>query len=484
MNSFIKDDLDFLRFLPKTTADNSKLVTFDVVSLYTNIPHDLGLEAIKYWINKERNAIDPRFTDDFVLGALKLVLERNSFELDNTIYQQLKGTAMGTKAAPTYATLVLGYLENILYERINVKYGVNFSDYLKNNFKCFLDDGFIIWTYRDIDIDDFLSELNSLNASIQFTMDCSESEIPFLDVLVKLKNNAVHTDVFYKVTNSQNYLDFHSCHPRHTKINIPFNLASRIVTIVSDENLRQHRLDELFIFLRKQHYPETIIRYGIKKAIDKGPITTTENHISSTKVLPYVSTHNPSNIDIFPLLKTCESYLKNDEQMKKVLKHYTVVNSKRQPKNFKRLLTSSRFISNENCPSVSKCNTPRCGTCKLLVPQQSYTFKTGFKFTVKNSMNCKSRNVIYCIICDNCQELYIGQTGDELRNRMTVHRQQIRSAELRFLPVSRHLHDCAGGSFKVFPLYQMFGNDIIAREQKEKLFINLIKPKLNAVTHV
>ena len=39
--SFIRDDLDFLTHLPEIAPVNSELITFDVVSLYTNIPHDL-----------------------------------------------------------------------------------------------------------------------------------------------------------------------------------------------------------------------------------------------------------------------------------------------------------------------------------------------------------------------------------------------------------------------------------------------------------
>lgn len=52
---------------------------------------------------------------------------------------------MGTKVAPTYATLVLGYLEDILYDKIEQSSGTEFSDFLKNNVLRFLDDCFIIW---------------------------------------------------------------------------------------------------------------------------------------------------------------------------------------------------------------------------------------------------------------------------------------------------------------------------------------------------
>ena len=51
---------------------------------------------------------------------------------------QVRGTAMGTKFAPTYATLVLAYLEEMLYVQTEIKYGKEFARYIKNNWKRFL----------------------------------------------------------------------------------------------------------------------------------------------------------------------------------------------------------------------------------------------------------------------------------------------------------------------------------------------------------
>ncbi|XP_071124195.1 uncharacterized protein [Mytilus edulis] len=99
--SFIRDDLDFLNHLPKTVNPNSELITFDIVSLYTNIPHDLGITAVKYWLENTENVIENRLTKEFILASLKLILERNIFYFNRTYYHQKKGTAMGTKMAPS-----------------------------------------------------------------------------------------------------------------------------------------------------------------------------------------------------------------------------------------------------------------------------------------------------------------------------------------------------------------------------------------------
>jgi len=82
------------------------IVSFDVVSLYSNIPHDLGIEAIKYWLDKYPTLNQDRFTKDFIIESIKIILHNNYFEFGDDNYKQIKGTAMGTKMAPTYATLV------------------------------------------------------------------------------------------------------------------------------------------------------------------------------------------------------------------------------------------------------------------------------------------------------------------------------------------------------------------------------------------
>jgi hypothetical protein len=48
--------------------------------------------------------------------------------------------SMGTKMAPTYATLVLGYLEHILYEQLLNSYGQEFASYVRQSWPRFLDD--------------------------------------------------------------------------------------------------------------------------------------------------------------------------------------------------------------------------------------------------------------------------------------------------------------------------------------------------------
>ena len=63
------------------------------------------------------------------------------------------------------------------------------------------------------------------------------------------------TDIFYKETNSHDYLNYFSPHPEHKKQNIPYNLAKRIMVFVSDETKMNEMLSELKIWLLSYSYP-------------------------------------------------------------------------------------------------------------------------------------------------------------------------------------------------------------------------------------
>ena len=103
--SYLQDDNHFLREVNKfnkihTLPPNALMVTWDVKSLYTNIPHKEGLEALKTTPDNEKI---PTKKADTILEFSKLVLISNHFKFLGQHYLQMSGTAMGTKMAPYIA---------------------------------------------------------------------------------------------------------------------------------------------------------------------------------------------------------------------------------------------------------------------------------------------------------------------------------------------------------------------------------------------
>ena len=136
---------------------------------------------------------------------------------------------------------------------------------------------------------------------------------------------------------------------------------------------------------------------------------------------------------MFTTIKSNLPILKNNDTMNNFLQNNTVIKGHRQPKNLKQLLTKAKFEDKPNNPhpKVFKCSRANCGICESIIERESFQFKNGSIFHVKSNMDCSSNNLLYVITCQGCGENYIGQTGNETRKRMTVHRQQIRDPNTR-----------------------------------------------------
>ena len=86
---------------------------------------------------------------------------------------------------------------------------------------------------------------------------------------------------------------------------------------------------------------------------------------------------------------------------------------------------------------------------------------------------------MYVIICNGCNKEYIGQTGGQLKERISIYRQHIQQPEYEKIEVKRHLQTGAKGIFKIFPFFKIKENNKILRDCYEDHFIKKFKPELN-----
>ena len=167
--------------------------------------------------------------------------------------------------------------------------------------KRYLDDCFILWNPSWGNVNTLHSILQTLHTQISFTMEYNRKEIPFLDILImKDIHGLLSTDIYRKKTDTQQYLHFRSQHPKNTIKSIPYMLARRICTIVSDKKLLNIRLEELYTTLQQRGYPISLIRTGIDLAL-KIPLSELKNPPpkDSSDPIAYVSTFNVNNPEIF-----------------------------------------------------------------------------------------------------------------------------------------------------------------------------------------
>ena len=211
-------------------------------------------------------------------------------------------------------------------------------------------------------------------------------------------------DIYSKPTDSKRYVPFTSNHPRDCLRNIPFCLARRICAIAEEEETKLKRLSELNTSLRKQKYPIALIENSIKKALQ---IPLKELRKPKEKgreeIIPFVSTHNSNNPNIFPIIKQTFENFQHSKTMSNVFYGKKLIKSMRQAPNLECLLCKSKFMPVEEHFRVNSCGKPL--------------------------FNCESRNLIYVVICQGCQEEYIGEIGCLVKERISVYRQHIRQPQ-------------------------------------------------------
>ncbi|XP_068680426.1 uncharacterized protein [Montipora foliosa] len=156
-------------------ASQRFLYTMDIKSLYTVIPHNSGLEALKYFLNK-RSVLDPPTVTLTRLAELVLTLNftLNAFSFNNEFYHQVGGVVMGSKMSPNYACLFVGYVE----EQI----GQQYTGTIPQLHKRYSDDVVGIACCSRFELEDYIAFVFNFHPALQFTHTISETELPFLDI--------------------------------------------------------------------------------------------------------------------------------------------------------------------------------------------------------------------------------------------------------------------------------------------------------------
>ena len=256
---------------------------FSVESPYTNIPHNKGIDACCFFLQKRTNKYIPTET---ICDLIRIILTMNNFTFNSKHYLQKQGTAMGTRMAPSYANLFLGKFER------HVLLNSPHQPYL---WLRFIDDIFMICTAGPEKLKVFVDYPNNLHSTIKFTCSHSPSNIPFLDIMVSVKDGSIETDVYTKPTDKHQYLLVSSCHPQHDKRAIPFSLALRLRRICSNPDNYKLRTNELIDYLANRGYDKTFLKTQIQRASDIPRTDAFSNKPKTqTETNPFVITYNPA----------------------------------------------------------------------------------------------------------------------------------------------------------------------------------------------
>ena len=238
--------------------DGYQMISFDVVSLFTNVPLDKTIDIIIKKVYKEKR-IKTKIKAGKMRELLYLCTREGHFTFNDETYVQTDGVMMGSPLGSLIANIFMCELETSIIPKL--------TDSVKL-WTRYVDDTFAF--VKPTEIENIHRQLNSYDQHIQFTYETeTERMLSFLDVMIERKDTHLETGVYRKKTNSDLYMNWDSHSPRAWKIGTLKNLTRRAIMISSPNNLEKE-LDHLRkVFHEKNNYPRHITNQIIDEEVER-----------------------------------------------------------------------------------------------------------------------------------------------------------------------------------------------------------------------
>ncbi|BHF75559.1 hypothetical protein SprV_0501865500 [Sparganum proliferum] len=213
---------------------------------------DLAVQTMEPLLREKYDERENRLGHALIIQLLKFCL-KTYFTFDGTIYEQVKGTPMGSPISGLIAEAVLQRLESLVCRHHRPKFWARY-----------VDDTFVV-IERD-QVLTFKEHLNAVFPDIQFTMEEKNNQLAFLDVLVCRKDyGGLKTKVFRKATNTTQILNFNSNPPTSHKRSCVRALYRRVETHCNEMEDKVAELQYLRRVMRANDYPRNFVNQCIRK---------------------------------------------------------------------------------------------------------------------------------------------------------------------------------------------------------------------------
>ena len=274
---------NFLEKLNKfDVRPGDKSISFDVVSLFTNVPLKETINIIADHLYSEKAKLTPPFDKKAFINMLEITTG-GMFLHKDLLFRQTDGVSMGNPLAPTMANFFLAYLETKLFDDPKPFYPVFYSRYV--------DDIFCVFR-REVDFMEFFALLNSLHPSLGFTYEESGSTLPFLDVEVQLSERGCETWVYRKCTNTNTLLHFDAVAPVRWKSGLVKCMVNRAQRLSSSAFHFQNEVAKLKSIFAQNAYPvqffDKIYHRFIQNTHQNTATGTLENDFKYNLKVPFV----------------------------------------------------------------------------------------------------------------------------------------------------------------------------------------------------
>lgn len=301
--------------------------------------------------------------EDFI-NIIRFLFNSNYFIFQGNFYNQILGSPMGSKFSPSIAEVVMDFLlDGILTD---IPFEMPFI-------KKYVDD--IICAVPSDKTSYTLERFNRQSESIKFTIELeNNNSVPFLDTLViRRPDNTLILDWYRKPSSSGRYLHYFSNHPQRQKINMVTGLKNRIQRI-SHPTLKEKNMKLLYQLMLENGYPKNLLKKLIHNSSNSGQ-PQNNDEIASTNL---------------------------DQRI---------------------IFTSIPLI---NVMTKSLINLLKTDNIKV-IPRTEFKLKRLYSNLKDRIETDKKSCVVYRIPCQNCDEVYIGQTSQQLKRRITQHISDIKN---------------------------------------------------------
>ncbi|OCT82230.1 hypothetical protein XELAEV_18024746mg [Xenopus laevis] len=403
---YLRDSGHFLERLDSLNiqdGDDVILVTFDVPSLYTSIPHSEGIKACEWLLRRSEQYGDIQI--NFFLELLEIILRMNYFVFQDIFYLQLRGTAMGLNVAPSYANTFMAWLEELHIYRDDL--------YQKHCGAWYIDDVFVVWRVQNV------------------------REIAYLDVMV-YREEGIQTKLFSKPTDRNQIEHFRSNHPIHTKEAIPVSQLTRVQRLVSNPEIRKSQIQQMRSKCKKRGFLSRVLDRA-----EKSVAQNRERKKNKSLRVTFVTQYDESSKVTNEILRKHWYLLRRAYPMVDEFALPPLI-SYRRGKTIGSQVTKS-YVQNETGLRETYVGTRNCGMYPCLNCKQChYVIKGKFfehpgtkeRYYMRGYYTCISQYAIYAIVCP-CGKIYVGETIQKVKSRISQHRSTINVGNAA-LPLCKH----------------------------------------------
>ena len=278
----VRDSFHFLDELNDASVPpNGFLCSFDVVSLFTNVPL---VETIDICCDVLYHMCDirpPSLSEKSFRRLMLMVTSGVEFSFDGVMFRQIDGVAMGSPLGPVLANIFVGFCESRISD---VEYPPLYCRFVDDCWAYFADEDCAL---------EFKRKLDNLHPSLKFTCEFEQNaSLPFLDVLVeRVVDGGFITSVYRKPTFTGMCLQFDSFCPVKYKIGLIRCLVNRALRICSVEKL-SGELDFLRNMFLKNGYPVGIVNKHLTTDLTVGRNLDRDGDNRCILRLPYVGANN------------------------------------------------------------------------------------------------------------------------------------------------------------------------------------------------